>query len=39
MVAVEEVVSEVAEVEEDLVLKEEEEGVKDHPHLLEFLLK
>jgi hypothetical protein len=28
----------VAEVEEDLVLEEEEEAVKDHPHFLEFLL-
>jgi hypothetical protein len=35
----EEVVSEVAEVEEDWVLEEEEEVVKDHPHLLYFFLK
>jgi hypothetical protein len=29
----------VAEVEEELVLEGEEEAVKDHPHLLESLLK
>jgi hypothetical protein len=33
------VVPEVVEVVEDMVLEEEEEVVKDHPHLLEFLLK